>query len=103
MTDWPITLQEAAKKIHASERWLRGHLKMNPSGRKSGRRIIFTERDFEHLLNSLEPIAHRNRSIAGLKPAPSGEKAVEMVRRKLIDGKQRAMEKQRRRRSNCNV
>ena len=100
MTDWPITLQEAAKKIHASERWLRGHLKMNPSGRKSGRRIIFTESDYQELLSSLETMEKynaRKSDRAYHQPTMSAERAKRKVIKMLTESKHKAVEKRERR------
>ena len=100
MTDWPITLQEAAKMLHASQRWLREHLKMHPCGRKAGRRIIFTESDYQELLSSLETMEKynaRKSDRAHHRPAMSAERAKEELFKMLTDSKHKAVEKRERR------
>ena len=53
LTAWPITVIQAAERLHVSPRKLRDLLKEYPFYRRAGRRILFTRGDFTKLLEAL--------------------------------------------------
>src|ERR1043166_5988507 len=48
-----FTLDETAKKLRVSRRWLQGFLRNRPYGRMAGRRRVFTESDITAIIESL--------------------------------------------------
>jgi hypothetical protein len=54
MTDWPITMDECARRLHISRRLLQDILKAHPHYRiVGGRRKLFAESDFNALVRAL--------------------------------------------------
>ncbi len=60
---WPITVDQAAKRLHVSPRKLRDLLKEYPYYRRAGRRILFTQEDFKKLLDALPTGEREYRSV----------------------------------------
>src|SRR5690348_11699723 len=64
MTDWPITLEQAAERLHIRNlRWLRSLCKRITCGRRVPGDIIFDSADFERLYRSL-PCPSTSQSVA---------------------------------------
>lgn len=68
-TQWPIRIDDVAKRLGKSVRWLRYYLAHNPAGRMAGRTRLFTEQDFSDLVESL-PRAEGPRIPARFATAP---------------------------------
>ena len=49
---WPITIDEAARRLHCGVRWLRAHCKKHGLGRRASRAVLFTEAEFQRLYES---------------------------------------------------
>ena len=60
---WPITVDQAAERLHVSPRKLRDLLKDYPFFRRAGRRILFTREDFKKLLDALPTGESEYRSV----------------------------------------
>ena len=60
---WPITVDQAAARLHVSPRKLRDLLKEYPFYRRAGRRILFTREDFKMLLDALPTGESEYRSV----------------------------------------
>jgi len=43
IASWPITIDEAAGRLHCGVRWLKSHCKKHGLGRRASRVILFTE------------------------------------------------------------
>lgn len=51
--EFPLTMQECAERLHISRRKLQDIIKAHPFYRKAGRRIVFSETDFNRLVQAL--------------------------------------------------
>ena len=84
---WPIDLAAAVEKLGCSERWLRGYLAKHGCHRRAGRRILFTEADWNELLETMkQPGAAQSRlsgATAPVEPLPRRlERLKVLLRRK---------------------
>jgi hypothetical protein len=52
-TAWPITDRDAATRLHMGLRRVRKLAAANGIGRRAGKRLIFSERDFDALYHAL--------------------------------------------------
>ncbi len=77
---WPITIERAAEKLHRGVRGLKAHCRKYGLGRRSGRTILFDERDFDALYRSL-PCPSNSSSVTA--PSTSGEPSEASVATKL--------------------
>ncbi len=60
---WPITVDQAAERLHVSPRKLRDLIQEYPFYRRAGRRILFTREDFKKLLDALPTGESEYRSV----------------------------------------
>jgi hypothetical protein len=63
-------IEEVAKKLHKSKRWLQDFLRFHPCGRRAGRTLLFTAEDVTYLINELPRQEQRLVKIGPLNHAP---------------------------------
>ncbi len=68
---WPITVDQAAERLHVSPRKLRDLIQKYPFYRRAGRRILFTREDFKKLLDAL-PTGESEYRSAGWRQSARG-------------------------------
>ena len=98
--EWPITIEEAARRFHCGVRWLKAHASKHGIGRRAGKAIIFTEAEFGALYESL-PSPSSTRNVAVTQSVNLSDWQTEKRLRRLLAPKARRKGKQGRRGPRC--
>ena len=82
---WPITIDEAARRLHCGVRWLRAHCKKHGLGRRASRAVLFTEAEFQRLYESFPRLGDSGSSVTppALLPESELQRRVEELRREF--------------------
>ena len=82
---WPITIDEAARRLHCGVRWLKAHCKKHGLGRRVSRTILFTEAEFQRLYESFPRLGDSGFPVtpATLLPESELQRSVEELRREF--------------------
>jgi hypothetical protein len=104
MTPRILHMPDVARELGRSVRWLQYYLRDNPHGRKVGRTRIFTEADFQRLLDSLpqdtgtklclSSSSRRTRSarpITGSEALSTASTWTDRVRRQIKEKRERSL------------